>query len=78
MILHIMQQADNRDSKARKAFNDFRTKHLSISCGEYSEVRLFPAPVQKLLASEIDAVRGQIEAGKSVPIFDENLTCYCM
>ena len=77
MILHIMQQADNRDSKARKAYNDFRVKSLSIVYHEYPEVGLFPGPVQKLLGPEINAVNERIAQGKETPIFDENLTCHC-
>jgi hypothetical protein len=30
MILHIMQQADNRDAKVPKAYNNFRVNNLSI------------------------------------------------
>jgi len=49
MILPLMQQADNRDAKARKAYNDFRVDHLSTVYHQYPEVGLFPCPVQKLL-----------------------------
>ena len=77
MILHIMQQAEYRDSNAQKALNDFRVKSLSIVNREYPEVGLFPGPVQKLLGPEIDAVVERIAQGKETPIFDENLTCYC-
>jgi hypothetical protein len=77
MILHIMQQADNRDAKARKAYNDFRVNHLSIIYREYPEVGLFPCPVQKLLGPEIDAVTDRVAEGKRTPVFDADLTCYC-
>jgi len=49
MILPLKQQADNRDTKARKAYNGFRVNHLSIDYHQYPEVGLFPCPVQKLL-----------------------------
>jgi hypothetical protein len=77
MILHIMQQAEYRDSNAQKALNDFRVKSLSIVYREYPEVGLFPGPVQKLLGPEIDAVVERIAQREEIPIFDENLTCYC-
>lgn len=74
MILHIMQQADSRDAKARKAYNDFRAKSLSIVYHEYPELKLFPGPVQKLLGPEIDAVQERLAQGKETPVFDEDLT----
>jgi len=77
MILHIMQQADNRDAKARKAYNDFRVHNLSIVYHEYPEVGLFPCPVQKLLGPEIDAVADRLAEGKSTPVFDTDLICHC-
>jgi len=75
MILHIMQHADVRDAKARKACGDFRAK--SVSNCEYPEVSLFPGPVQKLLGQEIDAVPERLAQGKETPVIDESLTCHC-
>jgi hypothetical protein len=77
MILHIMQQADNRDAKARKAYNDFRVNNLSILYRDYPEVGLFPCSVQKLLGPEIDAVGDRIAEAERTPVFDENLSCHC-
>jgi hypothetical protein len=71
MILHFMQQAEYRDSNAQKAPNDFRVKSLSIVYREYPEVGLF------LLGPEIDAIVERIAQREEIPIFDENLTCYC-
>jgi hypothetical protein len=70
-----MQQAGDRDAKARKACNEFRVK--SVSNCEYPEVGLFPGPVQKLLGPEIDAVPERLAQGKETPVFDESLTCHC-
>jgi len=66
-----MQQAEYRDSNAQKAPNDFRVKSLSIVYREYPEVGLF------LLGPEIDAIVERIAQREEIPIFDENLTCYC-
>ena len=54
MVLHIMQQADYRDAKAKKAENDFRVTNLSVQYREYPEILLFPVllivPSVRLLA----------------------------
>jgi hypothetical protein len=77
MILHIMQQADNRDAKVPKAYNGFRVNSLSIVFHEYPEVGLFPCPAQKLLGPEIDAVSDRLAEEKSTPVFDTDLICHC-
>ena len=77
MVLHIMQQADYRDAKAKKAENDFRVTNLSVQYREYPEILLFPGPIQKLLGREIDAVGERIAQGKETPALDESLTCHC-
>ena len=44
-------------------------KKLSMCAKNYPEIGEFPAPIQKLLAQELDAVEGRLEQGKPIPEF---------
>ena len=77
MVLHIMQCGKECDKRAREAAWKFMNKKLSVCTKNYPEIGEFPAPIQKLLAQELNAVEGRLERGKPVPEFDRSLICYC-
>ncbi|KAF8425213.1 hypothetical protein EV426DRAFT_573443 [Tirmania nivea] len=77
MILNIMDAAKDIDNRAAVAKSLFRNRKLASSTKQYPQIGQLPAPIQKLLAVEIDAVAERIEKGKELPNFDENLRCYC-
>ncbi|KAF8428713.1 hypothetical protein EV426DRAFT_711386 [Tirmania nivea] len=78
MILNIMDAANDVDNRAAVAKSHFRNRKLAICTKQYPEIGQLPVPIQKLLASELDAVAERIAKGKEVPTsFEENLQCYC-
>jgi hypothetical protein len=68
-----------RVDSERASFN-FRTKKLSVANVDnetLTEIHKFPAPIQKLLVNEIDAVEKRIEKGKGAPGLS-SLECQCL
>jgi len=79
MILHIMTQSKDVDSRVATASAIFSNKVLTICHNEYPVIARFPVAIQQLLIPEIWAVEERIAAGKAVPfdLAQQGAHCKC-
>jgi len=78
MILNIMDAAKDVDSRAAVAQSQFLNRKFAVCTKQYPQIGQLPAPIQKLLAVELDAVAGCIAKGKEVPTgYNDALQCHC-
>ena len=68
-----MQCGKERDKRAREEAWIFMDKKLAVCTKNYPEIGEFPAPIQKLLAQELDSAEERLEQRN----FDGSLRCYC-
>ena len=73
-----MDAANDVDNRAATAKSRFRNGKLAACTKQYPEIGQLPVPIQKLLATELNAVAERIAKGKEVSTgFTENLRCFC-
>jgi len=79
MILHVMNQSKDVDSRVATASTIASNKVLTICHNEYPTIAQFPIVIQKLLIPEIMAVEERIAAGKETPydLAEQDLRCKC-